>query len=376
MRGLEKIGLLDAVSYWAALSGSTWTTASWFVHGMPLEDLTSYLKNKLHNTFDFEKIQEDAIIGSIINKVKTRGHLSLNDLWGSLIADIFLGTEQATGQQIYLNELSDKASSGTYPIPLFTSVIGETDPEYQWTEFSPFEVGSTYFNSWIPASAIGKQFNNGLCFDPLPAEKLSFLLGLFGSAYAASIKDILQAIREDFEAAYEVATPSCFAWIPFINNIRLSPPVMHNFAHNIETCPLNQENHLTFIDAGVATNLPFPPLFRRNVKLYFVCDASSDSQSNIGNEMREIEAYAKKHTYPFPKIDYKKISSQPLSIIIDKENSQAPIIVYVPNLQQHSIFKFDYSDAEFNQLMGSIENVIVQNEMDIKHAIVTTIKNG
>ena len=277
---------------------------------------------------------------------------------------------------MFLDQLADKASSGSYPIPLFTSVIGETDPEYQWAEFSPFEVGSTYFDSWIPASAIGKQFNNGLCFDPLPAEKLSFLLGLFGSAYAASIKDILQTIREDFEASYEVETPSCFAWIPWINNIRISPPVMHNFAHNIETCPLSEKEHLTFIDAGVSTNLPFPPLFRRNVKLYFVCDASSDASSNIGNEMREVEAYAKKHKYPFPKIDYKKLSSQSLSIIIDEDNPQAPIIVYVPNLQQHSMFKFDYSDAEFNQLMSGIENVIVQNETPIKQAIVATIKNG
>ncbi len=376
LRGLQAIGLLDAVAYLASLSGSTWTAAAWLTHDNNLNDLTTFLRNKLQGGLSISNVDEDAIFDAVFDKFKQTYSFSANDIWGGLIADVFLRTDTLDAQTVKLSNLQDKVLSGDYPLPLFTAVIGETNPDYQWAEFSPFEAGSTYLSAWIPSTAFGKKFTNGASSDKSPEETLSFLMGLWGSAYAANFLDIIQAIKETVETEYEFSLPtSCFSWITWGNDIRISPPEVYNFAYKIPNSPLANEQNLTFIDGGFAFNFPFPPLLRRNVELYIVCDATEDGHSEIGNDMREVEAYAKKNNYPFPPIDYKKLTQQKLSVHTDENNPQAPIIIVVPNFEKFSSLKFSYTAQEFDKVMDGIENAIVANAETIKHAVMQAINN-
>lgn len=376
LRGLEKIGLLDAVTYFASLSGSTWTTAAWMVHEKPLDELTLFLQKKSKDPLSLESLKEEEVMDALWDKLSTFKMLSLNDLWGGLIADIFLSTPEKNGQKLYITDIEESVAQGKYPIPLFTCLHGETSPNYEWAEFSPFEAGSCYTQTWIPAAAIGKKFNGGVSFDNRVGETLAFLLGTFGSAYAANFQDVVQAIKETLEAYYDLSVPSmCVDFSLLENDVRLSPPYVYNFTAGLANVMLSNEQWLTFIDGGFAFNVPFPPLLRRNVKLYFVCDASDDNYSAVGNDMHEVEAYAKKEGFKFPTIDYKKLVTDRLSVFYDPKDKTVPIIVYVRNFEKFSTLKFDWTDEEFERLYKGIESAIVDNAELIKQAVELAVNN-
>jgi cytosolic phospholipase A2 len=378
LRGLEKIGLLNAAMYLSSLSGSTWSVASWYVNNtMDLEQFTQYLKLRMKGGIGTSNIDEAAILNSIAKKLKSHWSFSLNDIWGALIADLFLRTTANTGQDLLLSELQPQTLNGSYPIPLFTSVIGQTTPNYQWAEFSPFEIGSTYLKTWIPSSAFGKSFSKGVSNDGTTEESLGFMLGLFGSAYAANVGDIVQAIKETLIAEYgDPDTGSLFFGCFRGKEIRIFPPTIPNFVYKMSNVPLAKEETLSFIDGGFAFNLPFPPLFRRNVSLYIVCDASSDATSAAGSDLREVENWAKQNGYALPSIDYKKLASTPLSVWTDVNNPEIPVIIFVPCFETFSSGKFSYSNEEFDKVVSGIEKAVTDNVAAIKQAVELALSNA
>lgn len=374
LRGLEKIGILDAVNYTAGNSGSTWILASWLVHDKSLEQLTEYIKSKIRDTIDRDNFDKTALIHALTDKIKNLKPFSLNDIWGAWLAGGFFGTGDGCEHTITLADIAPKVASGAYPIPLFAATIGETAPCYHWAEFSPFKIGSEYLNTWINASDFGKRFDTGLSFDTSKTESFGYLLGLFGSLYAMSITDVIEMIQNDLEQYFNTELSLPFlSWLPWVNNVRISPPDVCNFAHNLPNCPLADEHYLTFVDAGFAFGLPFPALLRRNVQVYIVCDASSDVLIESANTMHKVQDYASKNNYPFPPIDYTTITKQKISVFADPANPAAPVIIYIPNFDSFSTFKASYTTEEFDQLMLGMEQAVTDNVETIKQALALKI---
>ncbi len=377
--GLEKIGLLDAVTYLTTLSGSTWTASAWLHHQHPLPILRNYLKNRFTSLFSSNYLHVSAIVQALTNKRNAGHSLSLNDLYGALIANTFLADTTTTGnsgQSVQLSDFTAPLRSGMYPIPLFTSIIGETYPNYIWLEYSPFEVGSTELETWIPAHAIGKKFDGGISFDAGQVEQLSFLLGAFGSIYAGNAVDLVLAMKETVEADFDVSiSSSWFDWLPG-GNTRFLPPTIPNFTYKLPHCQLSKLERLTLVDAGLAINLPFPPLLRRNICLYIVCDASSDADSATGGAMRKAETYARFHDLPFPHIDYGILPLEDLSVWADPKDPLVPVIIFIPNHVPFSTFKFSYTPDEFEALCSGIERAVVDNVDQVRAAVMLAIKNA
>jgi phospholipase A2 len=376
LRGLQKIGVLDATMYLATLSGSTWSTTAWLTHGMPLDQLTQFLKGKLETALSPGLINKNAILNALLEKFKGPRDFSFNDIWGAIIADMYLRTDTDSGQDFHLSNLESKVSDGSYPLPLFTSVIGETNPYYEWMEYSPFEIGSPFLKTWVRPWAFGKEFNKGLSSDISREERLGFMLGLFGSAYAGSVGDLIQLLNESFSDSFEVTSPSnYFTWLPWNDNFRISAPEVYNFSRNLKDTPLADQHYLSLIDGGFAFNLPIPPLLRRNTSVQIICDVSSDSCTEQGNDLRKVEFYASQHGFALPTIDYKTLVKQKISIVTNSDNPTLPIIIYVQNTLPFSMFKFRYTPQEFDSLMGSMEETITTNADIIKQAIELAIAN-
>ena len=145
LQGLEKINLLDGVTYLATLSGSTWTAASWILKEYSLDDLELFFRRRFYKAFDPKKLKIDEIIESVWQKFSSGRILSLNDFWGGILGNVFLKTpEDPSGQHSFLSELAATVNSGNYPIPVFTSIIANESVPYPWMEYTPYEVGSTY----------------------------------------------------------------------------------------------------------------------------------------------------------------------------------------------------------------------------------------
>jgi len=377
LKGLETIGLIDAVTYFSALSGSTWCLASWLCQEISIEKLDAFLRFKLENALSSQKLEEGAIAKAIMRKACNGRHVSLADIWGGIMGNIFLDKNDGTfGQKTYLDELGKKTSSGLCPIPLFNAVIAED--EYHWMEFTPFEVGSTYLHAWVsPTDAFGKEFYNGLTTDKKEGETLSTELGIFGSAFALSIGDIWPYVLDAIKKYISISSslPAGLSWLYNFGAYRFSEPECNNPTYGLSGFPLEHQKRITLVDAGLDCNLPMPPLLRRNVNLYIICDATADNLGGKTKELNKVINFVKSHDIPFPTINLENIEKKPFNIFYDEENQTAPVVIYIPNRFDISTLDLDYDKEEFSGVVNNIANSVIEHTEAIKHAIAYLIRN-
>lgn len=394
--GLEKTGLLETCSYFAALSGSTWAGCTWLARNVSPTKLKDFMRQ--HEVTDDVKLKHrnfDEIAKALLKKFTHDQYLSCCDLWGSFLADVFFEDLPREEQEIYLSQFAPLIKDGSYPFLICTAIHDYTSP-YQWAEFSPIECGSCYLNSWIPTHAFGKEFTNGQTTDPAPELSVGFMMGMFGSAYAISMKELLRRITPKIQDSViktltQKGVPSVFCekfsesffkkansfftapeQKTAIDYLRLSPPKVYNFTRGTEKSPLIAKKHLTFVDAGLDFNLPFPPLLRRKIPLYFVCDASA---GKAGNPLKKAENYARREGFKFPTIDIEQIQANKITLLYDENDPEVPVIVYVPNRIKFSTFKFEYTDEEFVKLSEYMEKVIIEEKETFIKAIKIALNN-
>ncbi len=378
LKGLEEIKLLDSVSYLSALSGSTWSTSAWMMHDMCLDHLAATLRNKMEDPFELKKLPLKEIAHSLQQKIQYTSKVGLNDIYGALLGSVFLSTRQdPSGQCSFLHDLQSKASSGKYPFPIFTSILTKEDLNYQWLEFSPFEVGSQHLNSWIPSWALGRKFSNGKSISQHYPENLGYLLGTFGSLYATNVADALSFIENIMEDSFQLELPlECCSWIAkkLFGNKRISPPQFNNFTYELDGFPCSDHKRLTLVDAGFDFNLPFPPLLRRNVDLYIVCDASYDVLSPVSHTMQYVRYYMQENKHPFPDFNINELVKNDITLMYDKDNSETPVVIYVPNKITASSFDLNYSKEQFCSIFESMRNTIATSKNIFNDAVNITLE--
>ncbi len=432
MLGLKQQKLLNTITYQASLSGSSWFLASWIAKNMPLEGYSIQLSRNLISFFDLDQFSASKIINFLVDSHKLGYKPTLCDAWGRAISSLIFGEDKPPkdlspeeekliknkgyGYRYTLASLADSLNPQYHPFPLFTAIFANTSP-YQWMEFSPFEAGSQYLNAFISASGIGKHFSNGKIFGKGRELPLPYLLGLFGSAYAfdlgfaltlgiEQIRQIMASYSSEdtinkFEMIFKYLLPSAIDIKDFVRNAllqtvpsmfhtpikgiesaiknryRMLPPVIPSFTQQLKESPVNQDSYYTLIDAGLDFNLPFPPLIahnRRNVDLFIVCDASSNTAltDQRNNAMLLAEEYAIRNKLPFPDVSesLKNISLENSTLLFhDEENPDAPIIVYIPNPIIFPTTKFSYKTNEFNELQEAMTKQVDKAMPIIKQAI-------
>ncbi|CAO3643620.1 unnamed protein product [Cunninghamella blakesleeana] len=184
---------------------------------------------------------------------------------------------------------------------------------YQWFEFTSFEMGSEDINAWIPMWAFGRKFENGKNVERLPEQRIDSLLGMFGSAFSASVKHFYQEIRFFLPTSVTEFTDGTIGrYEKALSTIHpISPAIYANpfyHSHNIKMTKksptiVDSENIL-LMDAGVDNNIPFYPLLRkdRDVDVIIAVDLSADIQT--APHFDRAEGYVKRH----------KISGWPLNM--------------------------------------------------------------
>lgn len=110
-------------------------------------------------------------------------------------------------------------SSGANPLPIYAAVRHEIPLEehktedrkakgvltdaaiekakqeawFQWFEFTPYELFCEEFEAGIPAWSIGRHYHGGISANcdnrpPLPELRIPFLMGIWGSAFCATVR--------------------------------------------------------------------------------------------------------------------------------------------------------------------------------------------
>ncbi|XP_058609507.1 cytosolic phospholipase A2 zeta-like [Onychostoma macrolepis] len=386
LQGLQKIQLLDAVSYITGVSGATWALGSlygdpnWSKGGIDesMQSIKRELSKKEPSLFSSEQLKE---YKQRMEEREKEGHLvSLIDMWGLALEYLFQG-KKPMGT---LSGMQSTVSEGQNPLPIFTAVnlkYGKTESivDAEWCEFTPYEVGFPKYGAFVPAQNFGSEYYLGHMVKKLPETGLSFLVGMWSSVFSVNLTDI-----------WSLATGVNPSWMPWagerVSNTEtdskptalgthlISPvtdfakmlcgfmtsrPIVsriYNFLRDFNLHSSYSENTgfitwkdthpdafpntmtpadpvLSLVDAGFAINAGFPPLVRSHRHVDVILSLNYSWEQDQFKVIKQSQEYCADRKIPFPKIDFKEVESEPLKevyVFEDQDNPEAPIVLHFP----------------------------------------------
>ncbi|TSU37062.1 Cytosolic phospholipase A2 zeta [Bagarius yarrelli] len=382
LKGLQNLGLLDALSYMTSLSGSTWSTASLYADA-------SWSKDGLDKTIAFSQKELSKSTASLfspkqlhsyrteLQNREKEGHInSAIETWGLIIEYLIFGKKHP-GK---LSDYRKAVSEGQNPLPIYTAVntkkktCGSVVPE--WCEFTPYEVGIPKYGAFVPVEHFGSKFYLGHVVKELPETRVSIMLGMWSSVFSASLSqlwtnftglmplwvsqlgDKVDPIESDNKAttmdtmrimpeASRLSTllnkaPTISRFFNFLRGFNLRDTYKEHPGFNAcnDAHPDSFPNKLTpadpilnMVDAGFAIKTPLIPVLRPHRKADVILCLNYSWATDHLLCMKDIQKYCNEQKLPFPKIDFNKYKSQPKEeayVFEDESNPDAPIVVLFP----------------------------------------------
>uniref|UniRef100_A0A672S8N0 Phospholipase A2, group IVF, tandem duplicate 2 n=1 Tax=Sinocyclocheilus grahami TaxID=75366 RepID=A0A672S8N0_SINGR len=359
LRALQKLQLLDTVSYITGVSGSTWTMAS-------LYGDANWSNNDLNGVMESVKKEISKSVFSIFSPEQLRHYkekmeereeegllVSLIDMWGLAIEYLIQGKKK-------MGTLSDQQmalSKGQNPLPIYTAL----NMKNEWCEFTPYEVGFTKYGVFIPAQNFGSEYYLGHMTHTLRKNlQKCYLLGVqwlvTGSVYhpplsvdtddKSSTSDTLQASPKTDLAKKLSNFLSCRPIISQVFNFLRGFHLHRNYSENCDftswkdTHPDAFPNSLTpadatlgLVDSAFVIKSGFPPVLRCNRRADVILSLNYAWDPDHFKVIKQTQEYCAERKIPFPKIDYKKLESEPIRevyVFEDKENPDVPIVIHFP----------------------------------------------
>ncbi|XP_062946135.1 cytosolic phospholipase A2 delta [Cynocephalus volans] len=396
---LQKLGLLDCVTYFSGTSGSTWTMAhlygdpEWSQRDLegPIRHAREHLAKSKLDTFSPERL------ASYRRELELRAEqgqpTTFVDLWALVLESMLHGQvmdQKLSGQRAALER-------GQNPLPLYLSLnVKENNLETldfkEWVEFSPYEVGFLKYGAFIPPELFGSEFFMGRLMRRLPEDRICFLEGIWSNIFSLNLLDTWYDLTSSGEAWKQHIRDK-------IRNIEKEPPAssgtswletswlqpgtalaqafkgfltgrpLHqcssNFLQGLQLhqdyrsqkdfstwadCQLDsipgqltpQEPQLCLVDAGYFINTSCPSMFRRGRRLDLILsfDYSLSSPFQV---LQQTELYCRTQGLPFPRVEPSPQDlRQPRECYLfsDPTCPEAPVLLHFPLV--NASFK-DYS---------------------------------
>jgi len=351
MLATSEDGLFDCVTYTAGVSGSCWLQALFHssLGGRRFDKLVDHLKSRIGVHIAYPPVALNALNSAPTNKYLLSGfveklkgdadsHLGLVDVYGLLLAARLLVPKGELGvndSDLKISNQRDHIKHGENPMPIYTAVrheipiledsstvekVTEKPSEktkekakkeawFQWFEITPYEMFCEEFSAGIPTWALGRKFENGKDLAQeggdrrTPELRLPLLLGIFGSAFCATLSHYYKEVRplvRGFAGFSSIETMIDGRDEDLSKVHPIEPASIPNFVYKMdgrlpETAPDNicSNKHLQLMDAGMSNNLPIYPLLRpgRNVDILIAFDASADIKTE--NWLSVADGYAR-----------------------------------------------------------------------------------
>ncbi|XP_026998828.2 cytosolic phospholipase A2 zeta-like [Tachysurus fulvidraco] len=382
LKGLQSLGLLDAISYITSLSGSTWTNA--YLYNDPhwsekdLDEAINSVKKELSKGTKtlFGPTRLRYYYSELRQKQKEGHNISPIDMWGLIIENAIYGKKNTAT----LSDQQGAVSEGQNPLPIYTAVNMKRDAGgsviSEWCEFTPYEVGFPKYGGFVPSEHFGSEYYLGHLVKKLPEIRVSFLLGTWSSVFSASLMLLWKHVTgsmpswtswlgEDASSIETDDDKSTLDTVVLGSQTSTLSDFMHGrpmickvynflrgfFLHNkySERSTFNTRketnldafpNRLTpmdrtldLVDAGFEFNSAFPPVLRPERNVNVVLSLSFSWDEDHLKILKETQKYCADRELPFPNIDFSKFDGEPpkeVYVFEDEENPDAPIVVHFP----------------------------------------------
>ncbi|KAG6000741.1 hypothetical protein E4U21_005040 [Claviceps maximensis] len=344
MIATEEDGLFDCVTYTAGVSGSCWLQAllNSSITGGNLKRLIEHLKARINVHIAYPPVAFQSLVSQPTSKYLLSGLVEklqgdpkatygLVDIYGLLLGARLLvpkGELGVNGEDFKISNQRRAVKFGERPLPIYTVVrheipqveatqrepteaekkIVEDTPWFQWYEITPYEFFCEEFGAGIPTWAMGRRFNNGKDVPlqngfHLPEIRVPLLMGIFGSAFCATLSHYYKEVKPLILGIVGLATIDDFVSgrDEDLSKVHpIDPATIPNFAYQMHgklpsTTPrsIYEQEHIQVMDAGMSNNLPIYPLLRpgRRVDILVAFDASADIQTD--NWLSVADGYAR-----------------------------------------------------------------------------------
>lgn len=376
----EEDGLFDCVTYTSGVSGSCWLQAL---------NLTSFNEGSLHRLLDHLKARASThiayppvafqslvsmptnkyLLSGLVEKLKgdPNADFGLVDVYGVLLAARYLVPRGDLGvceKDFKLSNQREYIQYGQLPLPIYTAVRHEIpdltaaeadagifgmerakekatkDPWFQWFEITPYELFCEEFGAGIPTWSLGRRFNDGKDVPPengfhLPEIRLPLLMGIFGSAFCATLSHYYREIRPLVQglAGFGAVDELISTRDEDLSKVHpFDPAKIPNFAYGMygklaktTSKSAYTDEYIQLMDAGMSNNLPIYPLLRpgRDVDVLIAFDASADIKTD--NWLSVADGYARQRGikgWPVG-VGWPKPGESPTQVVKDLDEAQA-----------------------------------------------------
>ncbi|KFU91130.1 Cytosolic phospholipase A2 beta, partial [Chaetura pelagica] len=386
LSALQKLNLLDSVTYVTGASGSTWTLADLYEHADwsqkslegPLKAVKEQVTKCKLNLMSVEHLKY--YHKELAERAKAGHVLSFTTLW-SLVQEMFLHEEP---RKYKLTDQRKALEHGQNPLP-FYAVLNVKEEKFstfkfrEWAEFSPYEVAVPKYGASIPSEYFDSEFFMGRRVKKLPESRICYLEGLwtniftrnlldglywssnsneFWDRWAKDMVDMEKQSPEDDVPIIEPPSSLSGKLYEMFQDIMTKRPLLaksHNFLRGLEfhkdyihqkkfiewkdtvldgfpnnLTPL--QKYLCLIDVGYFINTSGAALFKpeRNVDVIISLDYGL---GDVFKQLQMTYKYCKIQKIPFPKVELTKEDEKnpkECYVFSDAEDPRAPIIIHFP----------------------------------------------
>uniref|UniRef100_A0A8D0HU99 Phospholipase A2 n=1 Tax=Sphenodon punctatus TaxID=8508 RepID=A0A8D0HU99_SPHPU len=356
--GLQKLNLLNCVTYIAGASGSTWTMRSlyedtdWSHKDLmgPISKARKHVTKSKSSAFSLESLKH---YDKELRQRAQEGHsISVTDVW-SLIVDHMFHDELSSQQEAVIQ------GQNALPIYLAINVKEDTQSTFEfkeWCEFSPYEVGFPKYGAFIRSDDLGSEFFMGRLMKKIPESRICYLEG--------SLLISFIIILTFWEHSWWGKTSCLICPLEDVSNTvngiltkRLLENQTSNFLKGIQLhkeyyqqrefvtwndsqldlspnqlTPLEKE--LCLADAGYYINTSCLPLLRKERKVDLILSFDYNLlETCFQVRLFNLFIYCLEQGIPFPKIvltEEDKKNPKECYLFADEENPDAPLVLHFP----------------------------------------------
>ncbi|XP_078243533.1 cytosolic phospholipase A2 beta [Pogona vitticeps] len=193
---LQKLNLLDCISYITTASGSTWTltdlykNADWSQTSLeePIKQIKSQIMKTKEAIVSIEKLKY--YHKELVERVEM-GHLpSFTALW-ALVQEAVLHDKP---NDCKLSEQRPALNRGQNPFPIYTAINVKdrhisTFNFREWVDFNPYEVGFPKYGAYIRTENFDSEFFMGKVVKKIPESRVCYLEGIWTNIFSRNLLD-------------------------------------------------------------------------------------------------------------------------------------------------------------------------------------------
>lgn len=383
INGLEKIGLLDAVTYMVAASTSTWFLATWISLGLPIKKYISYMTPIFTKDLfsisskDAELMAESLMIKSLLQQPTTS-----IDIFNSFLMNKFFGSLGNQRQRIYLSRQADNIASGKLPFPIYAAANAEPTKLLQWYEYTPYEIGASWLKKYIPSWSFARKFQDNASIDFSPEQPIP--LGLWGAS-------LYEHGCNYYEKVYQHIENSKKAEQFLQSAIDQKSPVyrVHNFTTSRSKSSLQDLKYIRMTDPLTISENSMPyfavsadrPERAADVILFLIQSNNEDAIA----KMRDVYAYAQMQGHLLPPVRFAQLKGRTIAVFKDGSDVTVPVIIFLAvNPQEYSDSNLirsnncsqanrTYKASQVKQLLAYAEQQTIENKQALIDAIAWAV---